>query len=383
MGSATTRSEPIRLFFLIRSLGYGGAQRQLINLVCLLDKSRFQITVASFYDGGGLRAELAQVPGVRVISLGKRGRWDVLPFGWRLLAALREARPQVIHGYLSGANELVLLAGRLVGARVVWGLRNAMREGGTDDWLAHGVFRCGAWLSHFADLIIANSYAGRAFHIRQRYAGSRIEVVHNGIDVGRFQRSPAAGAALRRAWGVPDDAPLIGMVGRLAPEKDHPSFLRAAALLSAHRPELRYVCVGTGDASYTHALHSLAEAYGLHDRLIWVGAYADMPAVYSALDLYVSSSQSEGFANVLGEAMACGLPCVATNVGDSALVVGDPGRVVPVGDARALAVTVARVLDLPPAARQAIGRQSRERIEAEFSVPHLIQRTEMLLERVV
>jgi glycosyltransferase involved in cell wall biosynthesis len=382
MGSTARGAGPVRIFFLIRSLNYGGAQRQLTNLVRSLDKSRFTITVASFYDGGGLRAELERVPGVRVISLHKGGRWDMLPFFLRLMAALREARPQVIHGYLSGANELVLLAGRLVGARVVWGLRSAMREGGADDWLARLIFRGGAWLSHFTDLIIANSHAGRQFHIGQRYAGRRIEVIHNGIDAARFQPCPQAGASLRHAWGVPDGAALVGTVGRLDPQKDHPTFLRAAALLAARRPGLRFVCVGAGDEAYGGGLRRLAGELGLADRITWAGAHSDMPAVYSALDLCVSSSLSEGFANVLGEAMACGVPCVTTDAGDSALVVGDPARVVPPSDPQALAGAIERVLDLPSTERAAIGQRSRERIEGEFSVPALTRRTEAMFQRI-
>src|SRR5438128_1272138 len=114
---------PIRLLFLIRSLDRGGAQRQLVELAKGLDKTRFEVTVATFYDGGALRGEIEGADGVAVLSLHKKGRWDLLPFVWRLLQTVRRVRPQVIHGYMGVANELSLLVGRLVGALVVWGLR--------------------------------------------------------------------------------------------------------------------------------------------------------------------------------------------------------------------------------------------------------------------
>lgn len=346
-----------------------------------LDPLRFEITVASFYDGGGLRSELERVPGVRVVSLAKRGRWDNLPFLWRLLRELRAARPHVVHGYLSGANELVLLAGRLVGARVVWGLRSSMQEGG-DDWLAAGIFRCGVWLSHFTDLIIANSYAGRQFHIKQRYAGRRIVVIHNGIDTEHFRPRPEAGCALRRAWGVADDATLVGCVGRFDMQKDFPTFLRAAAALASTHPEARFVCVGGGEADYTRELRRLATDLGLDGRLIWAGTYDNMPAVYSSLDLYVSASRSEGFSNVIAEAMACGVPCVVTDVGDSAMVVGDTGRVVPAGNVQAVSTAIAAVIDKPQAERASLGRRARERIEQRFSLHSLRGQTEQVLREV-
>ncbi len=115
---------PIHLFFLIRDLDTGGAQRQLTELVKGLDKQHFAITVATFYDGGGLRAELDAIPEVRVISLHKKGRWDVVPFLWRLTHSVHEAKPQIIHGYMGVANELALVVGRMLGAKVVWGIRH-------------------------------------------------------------------------------------------------------------------------------------------------------------------------------------------------------------------------------------------------------------------
>lgn len=340
------------------------------------------MTVASFYDGGGLRAELEAVPGVRVVSLGKRGRWDALPFLWRLLRELRAARPDVVHGYLSGANELSLL-GRLVGARVVWGLRSSEREGAAGDPLARLIFRAGAALSSLADLIIANSDAGRRYHVANRYAGRRIAVVHNGIDTVRFRPDPEGRRALRAAWGVGEGEPLVGIVGRLERQKGHPNFLRAAGVLAARRPEARFVCVGEGPGVYTAELRALAEAEGLAGRLVWAGASDAMPAVYSALDVLVSASRSEGFANAIAEAMACGVPCAVTDVGDSALVVGAAGAVASPDDPAALAGAIEGLLASPLAERAALGRRARQRIEAEFSVARLAERTDTMLRGLV
>src|SRR6266446_760184 len=135
----------MHLFFLIRALDHGGAERQLIELVKASDKSRFKVTVATFYDGGGLRPEIEKIEGVRVISLGKKGRWDLLPFLWRLARLVREIRPDILHGYMGIANELCSLMGWLYGGRVVWGMRQSRREPGQYGWLTRLSSRVGMW----------------------------------------------------------------------------------------------------------------------------------------------------------------------------------------------------------------------------------------------
>lgn len=374
----------IRLLLLIRSLDRGGAERQLITLAKGVDKSRFAVTVATFYDGGVLRPEVAGVEGIRVVSLGKRGRWDVLPFLRRLVGLARGVRPDIVHGYLSVSNELGWLAGRLVGAKVVWGLRASNVDFAHCDWLPALSFRLGAWLSRYADLIIANSYAGREHHIANGYSGEKMIVIPNGIDTDRFQSNSAAGGEVRRQWAIPEPADVIGLVGRLDPMKDHPTFLRAAALLARERDNVYFVCVGDGPSAYRRNLEVLAEELGVGNRLVWAGGRGDMPAVYSTLDLVTSSSAyGEGFPNVVGEAMACGVPCVVTDVGDSALVVGETGLVVPPRDPEALCAGWRQLLALTPEQRTALGHAARARIEREFSVRQLVVNTEQALARLL
>ena len=183
----------MKIFFLIRSLDHGGAERQLIELVKAMDKARYEITVATFYDGGGLRSELENVAGVRLVSLGKKGRWDLLPFVWRLARLMRALRPEVLHGYMGIANELCSLMGWRYGGRVVWGIRESSRPPTQYDWLSRWGGRAGAWFSRSADRIIANSYAGQRHCVESGFFAERITVVHNGIDTERFQPDRAAG----------------------------------------------------------------------------------------------------------------------------------------------------------------------------------------------
>ncbi len=160
--------------------------------------------------------------------------------------------------------------------------------------------------------------------------------------------------------------PVIGIVARLDPIKDHASFLEAAAGVAAAMPAARFVCVGNGEPVYTASLKTRATALGLDSRLLWAGARHDMSAVYNALDVNVLCSIGEGMPNVLGEAMACGTPCVVTDAGDSALVVGDTGPVVPVRAPRELAAAMIELAGAPPAERHARALQARQRIVERY-----------------
>jgi glycosyltransferase involved in cell wall biosynthesis len=375
----------VRLLLVIRSLDYGGAQRQLITLAKGMDKNRFAVVIVTFYDGGGLRPEIEGIEGVQLLSLHKRGRWDWARCLRRFDCVVREFEPQIVHGYMDSANELCLFARRRTNARVVWGLRQSLDSGESkpesfrDAWVPYCSYRVGAWLSRYADLIIVNSHAGKAAYIKAGYAEERMLVIHNGIDTQRFRPDLAARCELRREWGVGETEILIGLVARLDLVKDHPNFLRAAALVSKQRDNVRFVCVGTGPAAYQHELQSLADELGLCNRLHWIQAHRDMPAVYNALDLASCTSTSEGFSNVIGEAMACGTPCVVTDVGDLAVIVDNREQVVSAGNPQALAAAWQRVMDLNPAARAAVSQRSRERINQEFSLRHLIDKTEAAL----
>jgi glycosyltransferase involved in cell wall biosynthesis len=371
-----------RLLFLLRSLDPGGSERQLVQLVKGLDKTRFDVTVVTFYDGGALRPELEAISGVQVVSLRKRGRWDVLPFLWRLWRLASKIRPQIMHGYLDMANILSLLIGKSVSARVVWGLRASIVDFSRYDWAAIWGYRTSARLSRFADLIIVNSHMGKQHNIARGFHSRRMVMVHNGIDTERFRPDPGLGGEMRRRWGIAHGELLIGLVARLDPMKDHPTFLRAASVFAGQH-EARYVCVGDGADDYKDRMWALADELGLGDRLVWAGAVSEMPAVYNALDIACSSSYGEGFSNSIGEAMACEVPCVVTGVGDSALIVGGTGEVVPPNDPQALAAALARLAKLPCEERAALGRQARERIVSEYSVAQLARKTEAALLRLL
>ena len=200
-------------------------------------------------------------------------------------------------------------------------------------------------------------------------------VIPNGIDAVRWRPDPAAGAAARRGWGIPVQVPLVGLVGRLDLMKDHVTFL--AAVRACTVPGLHAVCIGDGEEASTQALRARIAGLGIGDRVHLVGGTDDMRDAYNALDVLVSASRGEGFSNVIGEAMACGVPCVVTDVGDSARIVGTLGEVVAPEDHEAMALAVERLFARRHAA---LATACRERITMEFGVERLVQRTRTRLE---
>jgi glycosyltransferase involved in cell wall biosynthesis len=371
---------PLRLTFLVRSMERGGAERQLMVLARGLRRRGHEVSVVVFYAGGPLEEEL-RAGGVRVRAVGKRGRWDVLSFFTRLHRLLREERPHVLHAYLPTPNVIAAaLRPTMPGVRVVWGQRASNLDLNHDDWLARAVDRLTIALSRFPDLVIVNSRAGFAHAASIGYPVKKMVVIPNGIDTDHFTVDRAAGRALRDAWGLRDDERVVGLVARVDPIKAHDVFLKAAAALASERADVRFVCIGDiGDATYAEAMRTLAGQLGLAERLVWAGGQSDMRAVYNALDIACLSSTAEGFPNVIGEAMACGLPCVSTDVGDAAWLLDDQTLLAPAGDWTAFADRIRQLLLRAPDDLARLGAAARERVASCFSVASLIRTTERTL----
>jgi glycosyltransferase involved in cell wall biosynthesis len=367
------------LVLVARKLDQGGAERQLVALAKGLKERGRDIQVVLFYSGGAYDVELAAA-GVPVHFVGKRGRWDAIGFLVRLALVLRRLRPVAIYSFLDLPNILSALLRPAMGSpRLIWSIRAAGMEMRHYDWLNRLIPRLEAGLSRAANVIVANSHAGAAWAVSRGFPAARIAVVDNGIDTARFHPDAKGRTEVRGEWPVSADQRLIGLVARLDAMKDHGNFLQACALLAVHRDDLRFVCVGGGSSSYRAELEALAERMGIADRLIWAGARQDMLAVYCALDIACSSSAfGEGFSNAVGEAMACGVPCVVTDVGDSARIVGEVGEVAPPRDSDALAAAIGRMLDRLEGDAN-IGRQARDRVVAEYSLERMVLRTEQVV----
>jgi glycosyltransferase involved in cell wall biosynthesis len=370
----------VRVVLLTRSLELGGAERQLCLLARGLKARGHDARVVSFYPGGPLTAMLTEA-GVPVASPGKAGRWDLAGFAVRLTGLLRAGSPQVVYGFLDAPNlAAAWLKPWLQGAKVVWGVRASDMDLNRYDWFARLVGRLPALTAGRADLIIANSSAGAEQARRRGLPGSRLLVIPNGIDTARFVPDQASGLVWRTRWGVAPGEDLVGLAARLDPMKDLPTFLGAAAIMREARPGARFVVVGGGPQDYAEGLKALGRELGLAGALTWAGPQTDMPGIINALDLCVlSSAFGEGFPNVVGEAMACQVPCLVTEVGDAAWVAGEAGLAVPPRQPEALAMAALSLLAQTPEQRLALGRRLRARVVENFSLEWMVAATERAL----
>lgn len=326
--------------------------------------------VISLTDEGFYGARLRALD-VEVLCCRMHERGQALLGFARLLRFLRRKRPEVVQTWMYHADLLGGLAARLLGQRaVVWGIRNLSFHPGRESRSARAASRLCALLSaRLPATIVSCSLAAAREHERRGYAAARMRVIPNGYDAQQWQPDRSLGQALRTVWGVGAEQRLIGMVARWDPLKDHGTFLAAVALLMRTHPEVRCVLVGSGMSAENAALQELLRRHALVDKVVLTGPRDDMPAVMNALDLHVLTSVSEAFPNVVAEAMACGTPCVVTDVGDAASIVGEQGWCVPPGDSMALHAALERALRLLGSSQLQQRREAcRARILQEFAL---------------
>jgi glycosyltransferase involved in cell wall biosynthesis len=363
----------LKVLFLARQLNIGGAERQLVTLANDLAARGHEIVIATYYPGGALSKKL-DPKRVRLISLEKRSRWDLVTLFVKTLKVVREEQPTVLHGWMYTQNVVATLA-KLFNPKIklIWCVRSSNLESALD-WAERLAVWLQAKLSRFADRVVVNSLAGLEQAVADGLPREKMLFIPNGIDTNTFYPNDDERKRVRAEWGIGEGQKVIGNVARFDPIKNHPSFLKAAARIAAQRPDVRFVCAGHGEASYLEQLKEQTRALGIEDRVLWLQARSDVRGLYNAIDVFCSSSLSEGFPNVIGEAMACGRQCVVTDVGDSALVVGETGIVVPSNDAEKLAAGLLEKLAL-----ETLNLRARQRILENFTVAQLGDKTENAL----
>ena len=368
--------QPIHVAHVIPDLATGGAETSLVRLLEGLDRERFVSTVVTLRDGGAL-VEIAERAGTPVVSLGMRGRVPS-PFTIaRLRSALRAFAPDVVQGWMYHGNLAAWIGARMLPVRpaVAWNIRQSLAHVENQRALTRLVIRVGARLSRHADRIVNNSVTSARQHAALGFDASRVEVIPNGFDTERFRPSEEARSALRAALGLAPDALLAGMVARFDPVKRHDLFLAAVAAAARSGLDLHAVLAGTAMTGTNPEVARLVRGGDLERRVHLLGERQDIERIMPALDVLVSASGwAEGFPNVVGEAMSCGVPCLVTDTGDCAAIVGDGGVVVPPGDALRLARALEALLHLPLADRAAMGRRARQRVASSFTLPGCTER---------
>lgn len=363
-----------RVYHLITDLAPGGAELFLARLAPRLAAEGIPCAVGAL-GIGGIAADMLREAGLPVTCCGMpRGRLTLN--GLRILYRdLRSFAPDIVQTWLYHAD-LVGLAARLLGApRIVWNLRCS------DPRLTHYrlrtrlVVRACALLSRLPDMVLANSQAGLEHHLSLGYRPRATAVIPNGIDLDVFKPDPAARREVRAALGLVDTDIIIGLPARWDPMKGHAVLAQAAGLALRQAPGLRFLLYGQGiDGENAELAAALAQA-GADRATLLLGRRQDTPRLHAALDIACSSSlHGEGFSNALAEAMACGVPCLGSAVGDTAAIVGDTGRLVPPDDAEALAQGMLELARLTREQRARLGAKARQRIRENFSLELAVTR---------
>lgn len=355
---------PLRVAHVITGLQVGGAERGVQRVALGLRDRGIEPTVVSLGPDGPIGEALAG-EGVRVEAVGLRPSRPDPRRVLRLRSLLGTIGPDVVQTWLFHGDLIGGLAARKL-APVVWNIR----QSSLDDqarWTTNGAAHLCARLSRRVPTrIVANSAAGADAFGALGYDRSKMVVIPNGVDVDRFRPDPAARARLRAELEVGEDVAVAVSVGRWDPQKDHASLIEAWSRRSGAGPTLLVLC-GQGCDGTEPGLLALLDRHELREQTRLLGVRADLPAVLAGSDVYVQSSKSEGMPNAVAEAMAVGLPVVATAVGDTEVLLGGTGELVPPHDPGALAAALDRVLALGPEGRRAMGEAGRRRVTADYA----------------
>ena len=380
--------KPLRIAHVITSLEVGGAQMMLVKLIQNGDRAEAEHAVFALSGagsgGGGIAPLLDRLNAPRE-TLGMRAAAPDPRAFWTLIRMLRKYRPDIVQTWMPHADLMGGAAAKLAGCkRVVWNIRQSSVLPSELPKRTMAVLRiCAALSDRLPTRIVSCSVEAAKAHERIGYPGGKIEAIPNGFDTERFRPNEEARQALRNELGIPADAPTVGIVCRYHEKKDVGAFLNAAGQLLQAQPDARFILCGEDMDSRNRPLNDAAERAGVSDRCSLLGRRGDAENVYPAFDLAaLTSAYGEGFPNVVGEAMACGVPCAVTDAGESRHVVGGAGFVSPPRDPNAMAQNWIRYFALDGEARRSLSKKARRRIEREYEIGDVARRYLQLYRRL-
>jgi glycosyltransferase involved in cell wall biosynthesis len=359
----------MRVLQVISSLSTGGAETMLRNVLSQWNSREIETMVISLTTSDPVGPQIERL-GIPVLALGSRHGLLTPRQVQRLASAAASWQPDLIHAWMYHANIVAYGLAALSRRRspaIVTSVRGALNAPDKQKPMLRLVRRLDARLSGRADAVVFNSAVSARQHVEVGYSARHISIIPNGFDVSRFAPSAVARCEFRRLLGC-DNEPLVGLIGRFNVLKGQRVFLEAAKIVASRHERCRFLLVGRGCEPANALLAGWVMELGLEGRVLLLGERSDMPAIDCALDVVVSASLSESFPNAIGEAMACGVPAVVTDVGDCSELIGDSGRVVPARDARALAEAISDLLGIGSPQRAELGRRARMRIVDRYAL---------------
>ena len=373
-------NKPISLAFVITNLDCGGAEVMLFRLLSRLDRSRFTPQVISLIDIGQIGKQI-QALGIPVRTLGMRRGRPSLKALIQLVQWLRQDRPHVVQTWMYHADLMGGLAARLAGGiPTIWGVHQSDLSWAGNRILTLLTVKSCAYLSRWLPKqIICCSEASRRTHGAVGYAIDKLITIPNGYDVDTFKPDLLTSTMVRQELDIPEDVTIIGMVARFHPQKDHINFLKAARILLGKRRDICFLLCGQ-NITWDNKRLTVWIAPNEYSHFRLIGQRDDIHRITASFDIATLSSFGEAFPNVISEAMSCAVPCVVTDVGDAALIVGQTGVAVPPRDPKALEEGWQRILGLNLENRMRLGLEARQRIKEQFDISKIVTRYERVFE---
>ena len=372
----------LKITHIITGLNTGGAEWMLYKLISGIDKQQFDCQIISLTTLGTM-GEKFKALGVNVISLGmKNARPDPIGF-YRLIRLLKQQSPDLVQTWLYHADLLGGLAAKLTGIAVVWNIRHSNLD--TKLNKRHTLWTvklCAKFSPHIPKAILCNSQRAIQIHQQVGYKKSLFYFIGNGFDLEQYQPNPSAKISLCHQLGLTKAAKIVGLVARFDSQKNHQGFIKAAEHIIKQRNDVYFALIGKGVDESNSQLMQWIRQTDNEEHFFLFGERSDIARLTAGFTVACSSSFGEGFPNSIGEAMACGVPCVVTDVGDCAYLVGDAGSVVPVDDNHAFSQAILKILELPPQEYQQLSQRARQRIQHNFSITKIIDQYQQFYQRL-
>lgn len=374
----------MKIVYIIPELYIGGAEVMLYNLLSNIDRDRFEPIILSLMDRGlfGEKFEQLDIP---VHTVGMLAGKPSLASARRMIQLIEQLKPDLIQGWMYHGN-LAAQFLKFAGNRkvpVLWSIHHSLHKISGEKPLTQAIIRFGSWSSQYVERVAYVSQRSKVQHEKIGYSQANSCIVPNGFDTSRFKPSAEVRQRFRQKLNISDDTFLIGSQARYSPMKDHANFLRAAQILLKDYPQTKFVAIGRDIDYDNQTLTNLIKELGIDQSVHLLGLRRDLPQITPALDILTSSSAfGEAFPMVIGEAMSCGVPCVVTDIGDSAWMVGDTGRIVPPKNPLALAKAWREIITMDASARKDLGKSARQRIVEKFSLDTIVEQYEHLYQSV-
>lgn len=367
-------SSKYKIILAIRSLNLGGAERQFLELVKYIDKNKFYVYVCTMY-GGILEDEIQAIHDVHYTNLHKKGRYDLFPFFMKYRSYLASIQPDVIYSFLPEMN-LFSFWCKPKKTKIIWGIRASNMHLKHYGMMAQLLFIFQKYCSPYIHCMIANARESIAFYKSQNFEMSHSDVIYNGIDTQRFSFLNEHRVAFRERYSIASNQIVVALVARYDVMKGYSLFVRVANRIMQEREDMVFVAIGSGNEQIKESCNALI-ADECKEKFLWIQATPKVENLYSGFDILCSTSLfGEGFSNVIAEAMSCEVPCIVTDVGDSKMIVGECGMVIPPNDEQRLYEAIMQMIQRD---RQLLGKLSRNKIVREFSLQRMVDETQNII----